>query len=131
MDLNAYDVREDEEEDEDVLFMRSSSITPLIVDDFDYLHDFVGQTRTLALLLDYDGTLAPIAPRPDLALLPPETKKVLERLSRSAIMNTHKYSRIINISDQMTTLKGKPEVKERREREKESERGDRGKEKER
>jgi trehalose 6-phosphate synthase/phosphatase len=31
--------------------------------------------------LDYDGTLAPIAPHPDLAVLPPETKKVLQRLS--------------------------------------------------
>jgi trehalose 6-phosphate synthase/phosphatase len=35
----------------------------------------------LALLLDYDGTLAPIAPHPDLAFLPPETKNVLQRLS--------------------------------------------------
>lgn len=40
-----------------------------------------GTTQKLALLLDYDGTLAPIAPHPDLAILPPETKKVLERLS--------------------------------------------------
>jgi trehalose-phosphatase len=32
-------------------------------------------------LLDYDGTLAPFAPHPDLALLPPETKHVLQRLS--------------------------------------------------
>jgi len=33
------------------------------------------------LLLDYDGTLSPIAPHPDLATLPPETKNVLQRLS--------------------------------------------------
>lgn len=32
-------------------------------------------------MLDYDGTLAPIAPHPDLATLPPETKNVLARLS--------------------------------------------------
>jgi trehalose-phosphatase len=32
-------------------------------------------------LLDYDGTLAPIAPHPDLAHLPVETKNVLQRLS--------------------------------------------------
>lgn len=38
----------------------------------------------MALLLDYDGTLAPIAPHPDLAILPPETKNVLERLSNQS-----------------------------------------------
>lgn len=32
-------------------------------------------------MLDYDGTLSPIAPHPDLATLPPETKNVLQRLS--------------------------------------------------
>lgn len=32
-------------------------------------------------MLDYDGTLAPIAPHPDLAILPQETKNVLQRLS--------------------------------------------------
>lgn len=40
-----------------------------------------GSTDKLALLLDYDGTLAPIAPHPDLAVIPQETKKVLERLA--------------------------------------------------
>lgn len=51
-----------------------------------YLFDcrYVGSTKKLALLLDYDGTLAPIAPHPDLAILPPETKKVLERLSNQS-----------------------------------------------
>lgn len=42
---------------------------------------YIGNTLKLALLLDYDGTLAPIAPHPDLAIIPSETKKVLERLS--------------------------------------------------
>ena len=42
---------------------------------------YVGDRATLALLLDYDGTLSPIAQRPDLATLPPETKAVLERLA--------------------------------------------------
>lgn len=32
-------------------------------------------------MLDYDGTLAPIAPHPDLAIIPAETKNVLQRLS--------------------------------------------------
>jgi trehalose-phosphatase len=34
------------------------------------------------LLLDYDGTLTPIADRPDLAVLPPETRDLLRDLSR-------------------------------------------------
>jgi len=38
--------------------------------------------RKIALLLDYDGTLSPIAPRPELATLPEDTRQVLERLSR-------------------------------------------------
>lgn len=42
---------------------------------------YIGDTNKLALLLDYDGTLAPLAPRPDLAILPTETKNVLERLA--------------------------------------------------
>ncbi|XP_050304055.1 uncharacterized protein LOC126741605 isoform X1 [Anthonomus grandis grandis] len=52
------------------------------LDDFDeYLAKYIGDSLKLALLLDYDGTLAPIAPHPDLAIIPAETKKVLERLS--------------------------------------------------
>jgi trehalose-phosphatase len=36
--------------------------------------------RRPAVFLDYDGTLSPIAPRPELATLPPETRDVLRRL---------------------------------------------------
>ena len=43
------------------------------------LNRYVGQEAILALLLDYDGTLSPIAPHPDLATIPPETKKVLAK----------------------------------------------------
>lgn len=37
--------------------------------------------RRPALFLDYDGTLSPIAPRPELATLPAETRGVLRRLA--------------------------------------------------
>merc|ERR1719461_925084 len=68
-----------EEDGEDVL---PTQMQPVQVQDFDsYLGKYVGQEAILALLLDYDGTLSPIAPHPDLATIPPETKKVLERLS--------------------------------------------------
>lgn len=37
----------------------------------------------LLLLLDVDGTLAPIAPRPEYASMPPETRQVLEEFVKS------------------------------------------------
>src|SRR4051812_38986485 len=36
----------------------------------------------LVLFLDIDGTLAPIAPRPEYALIPPETRDALRSLVR-------------------------------------------------
>lgn len=68
-----------EEDGEEVL---PTTLQPVTIDDFDdYLAKYIGNSHKLALLLDYDGTLAPIAPHPDLAILPTETKNVLERLS--------------------------------------------------
>ncbi|XP_018007795.1 alpha,alpha-trehalose-phosphate synthase [UDP-forming] [Hyalella azteca] len=60
----------------------SGRLSPLREDDFStFLENYVTESSRLALLLDYDGTLAPIAPHPDLAVIPPETKKVLMRLA--------------------------------------------------
>ncbi|XP_044728251.1 alpha,alpha-trehalose-phosphate synthase [UDP-forming] [Chrysoperla carnea] len=60
----------------------ATTMPAVTMDDFDeYLSTYIGETHKLALLLDYDGTLAPIANHPDLAILPPETKNVLMRLS--------------------------------------------------
>jgi len=57
-------------------------LNPLAMDKYDeYLSKYIGNAEKLALLLDYDGTLAPLAPHPDLAILPNETKRILERLS--------------------------------------------------
>ena len=67
------------EDGEDTL---PTTMTPVTIDDFDsYLTKYVGDKAILSLLLDFDGTLSPIAPHPDLAILPSETKKVLERLA--------------------------------------------------
>ena len=40
--------------------------------------------RPLALLFDYDGTLVPIVPHPNLAILPDETRDVLQRLAHQS-----------------------------------------------
>ena len=59
-----------------------TEMQPVQLQDFDeYLGKYVGDNSILALLLDYDGTLSPIAPHPDLATIPEETKKVLVRLA--------------------------------------------------
>lgn len=68
-----------QEDHDDVGAITMPAVT---LDDFDeYLAKYIGNTHKLALLLDYDGTLAPIAPHPDLAIIPEETKHILQRLS--------------------------------------------------
>ena len=39
------------------------------------------RTKKMAVLLDYDGTLSPLAPHPDLAVIPPESKSILLKLA--------------------------------------------------
>jgi len=61
---------------------KSTMLEPFSESDIDnYLSKYVTESSRLCLILDYDGTLAPIAPTPDLAHLPCETKQVLERIS--------------------------------------------------
>ncbi|XP_040581786.1 uncharacterized protein [Lepeophtheirus salmonis] len=56
-------------------------MTPYAESDFNFLADYLVPNKTICLLLDYDGTLTPIVSHPDLAVIPPETKAILERLS--------------------------------------------------
>ncbi len=48
--------------------------------DWGYIQARIQQAQNLFLFLDYDGTLAPIVSRPELALCPSEVKKHLEKL---------------------------------------------------
>lgn len=54
------------------------------VQDFDkYLENYVADSKQLALLLDYDGTLAPLAPHPNLTLMANSTTDALSNISRN------------------------------------------------
>ncbi|CAG0890921.1 unnamed protein product [Darwinula stevensoni] len=65
--------------------MTTNTLGPMTMEDFDeFLSDYIGDTAKIALLLDYDGTLAPIAPKPEIAFMPAETKNILARLSNSS-----------------------------------------------
>ncbi|XP_043227657.1 alpha,alpha-trehalose-phosphate synthase [UDP-forming]-like isoform X2 [Amphibalanus amphitrite] len=68
--------------------VRPTQLMPVSMADFDeYLRDYIKPTDRVALLLDYDGTLAPIAKHPDFATIPVETKRVLERLANVSSVN--------------------------------------------
>lgn len=50
--------------------------------DFDhYLEEYVGDSEKFALLLDYDGTLAPIAPHPNMTYMTDYTTQALVNIS--------------------------------------------------
>ncbi|CAG7827217.1 unnamed protein product [Allacma fusca] len=63
----------------------NAKMDPLSLEDFDYyLSDYFDEGNTsskLSLILDYDGTLAHLAQKPELAVLPSETKDILRRLA--------------------------------------------------
>ena len=76
------------EDGEDVL---PTQMQPVSIMDFnEYLAPYVGKENKLTLLLDYDGTLAPIKPHPDLAVIPPETKEVSAKTDQELTVLRHK-----------------------------------------
>lgn len=71
------------DENQDPLTM---TMLPLSLDDFDHYLS-IDRSCKLSLILDYDGTLVQLASHPDLAVLPEETKRVLERLANMPDVN--------------------------------------------
>ena len=51
-----------------------------LFEDWETVRHRIRRAQTLFLLSGYDGTLTPIVDRPELALIPPEVKVLLERL---------------------------------------------------
>jgi trehalose-phosphatase len=60
----------------------SLEMEPTFEDYDSYLKDFIGDSKQLTLLLDYDGTLAPIAPHPNLTEMAEGTKKALNSIAQ-------------------------------------------------
>lgn len=46
------------------------------------LGNYVEMSCKLGILVDFDGTLSPLARTPELAFIPPETKKVISKKKR-------------------------------------------------
>ena len=51
-----------------------------LFEDWENIQARIQQAQNLFVFLDYDGTLTPIVSRPELAICPPEIKRVLEKL---------------------------------------------------
>ncbi|XP_014261998.1 alpha,alpha-trehalose-phosphate synthase [UDP-forming]-like [Cimex lectularius] len=82
--LSAIGALSTDEEDDPL----TAKMLPLSLDDFDhYLNNHIDNNCKLSLILDYDGTLVQLTSHPDLAVLPSETKKVLERLANMPDVN--------------------------------------------
>lgn len=56
---------------------------PSFEDFSNYLETFIGDKKNFALLLDYDGTLSPIAAHPNLTIMTDETKESLVRIAEN------------------------------------------------
>ena len=56
-------------------------MSPSIEDALEALRVLYLDGGALVLLLDYDGTLTPIVARPELALLAPDTRRLLAQLA--------------------------------------------------
>lgn len=55
------------------------------MEDFDkYLEDYISDSQQLTLLLDYDGTLAPIAAHPNLTCMSKATGESLNRIAENS-----------------------------------------------
>ena len=65
--------------------MNDDARVPSVLENLPLVRQAIGR-RTPVFFLDFDGTLAPISPRPELAHMPPEMKHVLETLSRHHVV---------------------------------------------
>lgn len=78
------------------------------VDDFDkYLKSYIADCETLTLLLDFDGTLAPIVPHPDMAKMSNETETALNSIAANTKIFTAIISgRAVESAKERVGLKG-------------------------
>ena len=58
---------------------------PPALESLDEIFNRIG-SKTLGIFLDYDGTLTPIVDRPELAVLSPKMKAVIENLSKQCLV---------------------------------------------